>query len=184
MGMVDDDGRPPLEGEIVGPVPLLPGDDDRRKERRYYDEDLKAAAVRARALGATLKQVGERFGVSHETVRIWTGEAVKNRRAADADIDMFRARMAVEFESLEHEAQRLVFLYPGTELALKAITVAAKIKSARANLLGAVAPARVHVDLTQVDTADAELQEMIATARAKSQAQIDKIRKGFTDGKQ
>lgn len=184
MSMIDDDGMPPIEGEIVGPVPLIEGErDDRRRERRYHDEDTIAQAIRARALGFSLQEIAGQLDVSHESVRRWCGEANKSRQYGRADLPKVRAAMAVELEAAEHEALRVVRTYPGTELALKALNTFNQLIRTRANLVGAVAPVKIDVDVKETTAVDAELQEMVAAARQASQTQIDKIREGFEDGR-
>lgn len=171
-----NDENGPLEGEVV----LYQGDRrSRNRDGGFWDEDTIAEAIRARALGFPLRKIAERLGCSHEQVRSWCGEANKKRRYGDADIVKVRAEMAIELETAEHEALRLVRMYPGTELALKALNTLNGLVRTRANLLGAVAPVRVHVDVQEVMQEDLELRDMVNTAKAKAAADAEQIKRDF-----
>jgi transposase-like protein len=168
----------PINGEIVEQTPWL-WDEPRERRGDRYDEDTIAEAIRARAMGFTLVQIANRVGCHFETVRRWCGEHEKSRHYADADVIQVRAAMAVELETASHEAWRLVREYPGTELALKALSQLNHLVRTRMTLLGAAVPARVHVDIKETTQTDLELQEMIREAQAKAWTDADRIKAGF-----
>lgn len=146
---------------------------------KRYSEEVIAEAIRARALGFSLRQISDRLGISAETVRKWCREAGVQRTYRDVDIPKVRAELAIELEAMQHEALRVVRMYPGTKLALEAITAANHVIRTRANLLGAVAPARVQVDVTETTAQDLELRDMINVAKAKQDAERARIRAEF-----
>lgn len=178
------------EGAVSGEVlpaeaPYLWDGDDRRRDRQHrrYPQEIVEEAIRARALGFTLKEIGQRLGCSHEIVRRWCNEHQKSREYVAADIPKVRASMAVELETAEFEAMRVVRMYPGTELALKALGVFKGLITTRANLIGAVAPARTEADAGRVSATDLELIDMINSAKAKADAEIAKIQNAFEGGR-
>lgn len=154
--------------------------DGYRSRGNRYSADTIAEAIRARALGFSLQQISDRLGPNIETIRIWCQEAARGRQyPTPQSLNRVRGEMVVELEAMQHEALRVARMYPGTELALKGLTVANHILRTRANLIGVNAPQRVDVKVEEITEADRELFDMINEAKAKSALAEDKIKEGF-----
>ncbi len=172
------DENTPLEGEVVPRDQWLWEEPEGTHEKRY-DEETIAEAIRARAMGFKPSEIAERLGCHRTTVVRWCADHLGSRNYGDPDIPKVRAALAVELETASHEAWRIVREAPGTLAALKALNTVDSIARTRANLLGAVAPTRVHVDVKETTQADLELEEMINEARARSWTDADRIKAEF-----
>ncbi len=162
-------------GEIVGP---------RHKRaaggQPIIDEDLIRAVIDARIKGIySLREIAEAYGVSHETVRKWCGEAANSRRA-DVDIVGMRVEAAQHLEAARREAWNLHRMGQAAQhggLMRDALTQVNQLTSTHAKLMGLNMPVKVDVAVTELSAAEQELQEMINEARAKAandeQAVID-----------
>lgn len=154
-------------GEIVGPRP-------QRKAggQPIIDEDLVRAVIDARVKGGTLKAIGDQYGISHETVRRWCGEAIKGRRA-EVDVVGLRVEAAMHLEAARREAwklHRLGELVQRADVMKDALTQVGQHTMAHARLMGLLMPTRVDVQVTELSQAEIELQEMLREAQAKAAA--------------
>jgi hypothetical protein len=170
--MAEDNRGEPLEGEIVPwDSPEPPPDTEGRRERKWgypIDEDTVRAAVRDRTAGMPTKVVAQKYGISHETVRRWCGDAVMARRYTPEQLGEIRAALALEYEVAASFCWDMVRAAPLSKLALEALGRIDSLTSNRAKLLGAIAPVRVDAQVHLVTEAERELQEMINEANAKT----------------
>lgn len=166
-------------GEIVGP----------RRQRKaggqpIIDEDLVRAVIDARVKGGTLKSIGETYGVSHETVRRWCGEAVKGRRQ-EIDVVGLRVEAAMHLEAARREAwelQQAAKVLQMPKIALDALSQVGQHTMAHARLMGLIMPTRVDVQVTELSQAEIELQELLREAQMKAAAaEADVIRAASED---
>lgn len=167
------------KGEIIGP----------RQKRRaggqpIADEDLVRAVIDARVQGATLMEIGAQYGISHETVRRWCGEAIKGRRT-EVDVVGLRVEAAMNLETARREAwtlYRLGKLVQNAGVMKDALTQVNQLSATHARLMGLNMPTRVDVQVTELSQAEIELQEMLREAQAKAaNAEADIIRAASED---
>lgn len=175
---IDEDGVIHT-GEIVGP----------RRQRKaggqpIIDEDLVRAVIDARVKGGTLKAIGETYGVSHETVRRWCGEAIKGRRA-EVDVVGLRVEAAMHLEAARREAWKLHALGEQVQRAdvmKDALTQVGQHTMSHARLMGLLMPTRVDVQVTELSQAELELQEILREAQMRAaNAEADVIRAASED---
>jgi hypothetical protein len=161
------------QGEIVGPTPR------RRGGSPITDEDLIRAVIDARVQGRGLVDIATEYGVSHETVRRWCGEAEKGRRT-QIDVVGLRIEAAQHLEAARRSAWELyrtgrAVQAPG--VMRDALNQVNALTTTHSKLMGLNMPVRVDVQVTELSQAEQELQEMIneakAEAAAKEQAVID-----------
>lgn len=166
-------------GEIIGP----------RRQRKaggqpIIDEDLVRAVIDARVQGRTLKDIGEQYGISHETVRRWCGEAVKGRRA-EIDVVGLRVEAAMHLEAARREAwelERTGKQMRHAGVVRDALNQVGQLTMAHARLMGLLVPTRIDVQVTELSQAEVELQEMLREAQAKAaSAEADIIRAASED---
>ena len=166
-------------GEIVGPRP-------QRKAggQPITDEDLIRAVIDARVKGGTLKAIGQQYGISHETVRRWCGEAIQGRRT-EVDVIGLRIEAAMHLETARREAwklHRLGELVQNAGVMKDALSQVGQHTMAHARLMGLLMPVKVDVQVTELTSAERELQEMINEAQAKAaNAEADVIRAASED---
>lgn len=172
------DGEPavldsePVDGEVV----LWEAPRTRqRRHNAFVDPDVVEEIVRKRIKGATLKALGAEYGISHETVRQWCGEAVKKTRVASADILALRARLTLELETLKNAAWQEFETNAHQGVRRDALTRVESAVRAIADLNGAKAPVvvKAEVSVTELTQEDLKLQEMIREAQAREAAQIE-----------
>lgn len=154
-------------GEIVGPRP-------QRKAggQPIIDEDLVRAVIDARVQGRTLMDIGQQYGISHETVRRWCGEAIKGRRA-EVDVVGLRVEAAMHLETARREAWALYRAAKAAQnggIMKDSLTQVGQHTMAHARLMGLLMPTRVDVQVTELSQAEIELQEMLREAQAKAAA--------------
>lgn len=187
-----------LEGEILpAPIPVGEYTDPPRAHRTWradLSEDDIRNLINERLIGYSLRQIGEKYHVSPQTVKRWTDGHVKSREYAPVDIVAVRARMAAEMEAAEAVVERIIRLTGLAQhgslavsdklakVALDAVAQLNALKTNRARLLGAVAPVRVDAVVTKLTAAEAELQEMINEAKAREhQREADVIAQASAD---
>lgn len=166
-------------GEIIGP---------RRKRKAggspIIDEDLIRAVIDARIKGGTLMDVAADYGVSHETVRRWCGEATRARRA-EVDVVGLRVEAAMHLEAARRESWELHRLgkaikHPG--VMKDALALVNQQTMTHARLMGLLMPVRVDVAVTELSQAEVELQEILREAQAKAaNVEADVIRAASED---
>lgn len=156
------------------------GDDKRGRPRgaRLFDEDFIKEVVTERVIkGRALTDVAAEYGISHETVRRWSGDAQAARNVTKPDVIAIRAGLAAELETVGREAWKIHKGALDNKTRLEALGRVESTIRARAILEGANAPVRHDVSVTAVTEAEKELQEMIMEARAREavneQAVID-----------
>lgn len=155
------------KGEIVGP---------RRRRKAggqpIIDEDLVRAVIDARVKGGTLRDIADAYGISHETVRKWCGEAIKSRRA-EIDVVGLRVEAAMHLEAARREAWKLHAAGEAAQMPkvmLDSLTQVGQHTMAHARLMGLLMPTKVDVQVTELSQAELELQEMLREAQAKAAA--------------
>lgn len=146
---------------------------------RSYDQSLVAEVIAYTITHPhdTLKQIGEKYGVSIETVRRWTREDV-SKRSSVVDTPKLRAEAAIGLEAATAEAWKLYDAATGRSArdarmirtALEALRTVDQLTSARAKLMGLNMPVKIDVALTQLTEAEIALQEMINEAAARASA--------------
>jgi transposase-like protein len=173
----EDIPPPAITGEIVLPEP---SSYDSPGGRRYYDSEFIAQIIRAVVAGFKIRELAERYDIPRQTIHRWYHEATKARRGGEPKA-VLRARgtVALELETAADECWRVIRENPGTELALKGVNALVNVQRHRAMLLGLNAPIVAQVNINEVDAKDAELQEMIRTAKAVAANQTDTIRAQF-----
>lgn len=166
-------------GEIIGP----------RRQRKaggqpIIDEDLVRAVIDARVKGGTLKAIGKAYGISHETVRRWCGEAIKARRA-EVDVIGLRVEAAMHLETARREAWKLHQFGEAVQrpdVMKDALTQVGQHTMAHARLMGLLMPTRVDVQVTELSQAEIELQEILREAQTKAaNAEAEVIRAASED---
>lgn len=164
-----------LEGEIVPYVDEEPPPRRRRKYTLNVDEDTIEQIILKRGLGHTLRALADEYGVSHETIRIWCGEAQAKRQIKPADVPKVRAKIALQYEAAEEVCRKIIRDFPGTKAALDAISVLNGLMANRSKLLGVIAPVRVDASVYVVTEEERELQEMINEAAAREAAREARV---------
>lgn len=158
----------PLEGEIV---PRAPGEQRNRtgsaRHNAHVDEDMLRSAIDDRVSGMTLRAVGEKYGVSLQTVANWCGEDRRNRTRAEAAT--CRAEASQHLDTARRKAwelYRLGQLAHQPKMMFDALIRIESITNSKAKLEGAIMPVRVDMQVTAVTQAEQELQDMINEAKA------------------
>lgn len=187
----DPPPEPVLMGEIVLPPAGPRGRRYRRADeppgyfesdggQRYYDEEFIADVIRAVVAGFKISQLGKRYDIPRQTIHRWYSEASKSRRGGDPQsVIKARGTVALELETAADECWRVIRENPGTELALKGVNSLVNVQRHRALLLGLNAPVVAQINVSEGDAKDAELQDMINSAKAKAANQADAIRAEF-----
>lgn len=162
------------KGEIVGPR--------RRRQaggQPIIDEDLVRAVIDARVKGNSLRDIADAYGISHETVRKWCGEATQKRRA-EVDVVGLRVEAAQHLEAARREAWDLHRMGKAAQhggIMRDALNQVNQLTATHAKLMGLNMPVKIDVAVTELSAAEQELQEMINEAKARSaleeQAVID-----------
>jgi transposase-like protein len=188
-----DDARPPsLAGEIVRPEPGWyghgpgpHGGSGSAGRGRGYDSEFIATIIRAVVAGFKVVELSARYDIPRQTIYRWYADATKTRRGGDPKaVQRARGTVALELEVAAGECWRVIREHPGTELALKGVNALVNVQRHRAMLLGLNAPIVAQVNLHEVDAKDAELQEMIRSAKAASASQADAVRAQFEQRQQ
>jgi transposase-like protein len=183
---------PVYTGEIVlpdPPGPKLGRDGQPRDPRgggragadgRYYSSEFIADLVRAVVAGFKISELGRRYDIPRQTIYRWYAEAGKERRGGEPKaVAKARGAVALELETAADECWRVIRENPGTELALKGVNSLVNVQRHRALLLGLNAPVVAQVNVNAGDEKDAELRDMINTAKAQAANQVDAIRAEF-----
>jgi len=142
---------------------------------RSYDESLvkEVIAYTVSHPHAPLREIGERFGLSIETVRRWTREDV-DKRSGVVNTPVLRAEAAIELEAAAAEAwkqyDKVKASFRATRTALEALRTVESLVGARSKLMGLNMPVKVDVQLTQLTQEEMELQEMVNEAAARAAA--------------
>lgn len=171
-----------LEGEVM----IIPrqAHDGRRNGRRqwrnnngqgqniFVDPDLVAQVVADRVSGMTLRDVGDKYGISHQTVANWVGEDKKNRsriEAAEA-----RAEAAQQLDVARGKAWEMFRRADAggvPKVMGEALNRVESITNSKARLEGAIKPIKVDVEVYALSEAERELQAMVREAQAKAAAE-------------
>jgi transposase-like protein len=149
-------------------------------ESRYYNSEFIADIVRAVVAGFKISQLAQRYDIPRQTIYRWYAEAGKDRRGGEPKaVQKARGVVALELETAADECWRVIRENTGTELALKAVNTLVNVQRHRALLLGLNAPIVAQVNVNEGDAKDAELQDMINTAKAQAVNQVDEVRAEF-----
>jgi hypothetical protein len=169
-----------LEGEVV-PYGFLP--DDGRYSRPFngrnhagnwgtahLDEDDIAEVIAQWARGVPCRVIGEKYGISRETVRRWGKTHVDRKIQETQDVARKRADVLVQFETISREAWKM---YAASTHPMVKKDALARVESAHraiARLTGAEAPIKLkaEVEVTEIDPTEIKLREMINEAQAKA----------------
>jgi hypothetical protein len=159
------------------------GGKNNRGQNPYADEDKVKQVIADRISGMSLKAVGERYGVSDQTVANWTGEDRRNRTRVEAAEARAEASQQLDVaRDKAWELYRLGILTHNTKLMRDALGLVESVTNNKARLEGAIMPVRVDMHVTAVTEAEQELQEMLNEARAKTAAEeADVIRAASED---
>lgn len=200
MGQQDDDGlNRPVEGDVIdsGGVEVYVAPRDGRGRRstkpgRVYVGDIPEETIeeiiRERLKNVkSLREIGREYGVSHETVRQWCGEATDRRQAANADALRIRAKIMQELDVVKREAW---VMYEAAKLSAAvgvmkdALVRIESVLGNQARLSGAVAPLAVKADVqvTELTQEDLAIQAMINEAQAKAAAIEAQVERDFKAG--
>lgn len=146
---------------------------------RSYDESLVAEVIAYTVTHPhdTLKEIGQKFGVSIETVRRWTREDVSKRSSA-VDTPKLRAEAAIGLEAATAEAWKLYDTAVGRSsrdarmirTAVEVLRAIDTLTGSRAKLMGLNMPVKIDVAVTQLSAEEIALQEMINEAAARASA--------------
>jgi len=162
-----------IEGEIIPPeAKKKHWNSDGNGRNAYVDGDVVDAVIADRVSGMTLRQVGEKWGISHQTVHNWCGGDLKNRKSAD--VAEKRAHAAQQLAVARGEAWKIYRAAKDrglTKVMDNALIRIESITMAMAKLEGAIAPVRVDLTVTELTAAEQELQEMLNEAAAKAAAE-------------
>jgi transposase len=157
----------------------------RKRNQRYgrdgepLDEDFVEQVVRARLQGMPLREVAARFGVSHETVRKWSGQATDSMVRKSAEVARVRAKLVLELQAVRHEAWKMARESGHPTVTKDMLTRVESAIRAEADLLGAKAPFRAEVQVTELSQEDLKAQEMIREAQAKAAADRSRVEAEF-----
>lgn len=179
--MGEQDGKA-LEGEIVY-VPKrtggMPGSSrwgkqetfgDRRSYNAFVDDDTVREILDKRIRGWTLRRIAEEYGIAPSTVSRWCGEAVQTTKRNAEDILALRVEAAQHLEAARRAAWKIHEEAGHHKTQLDALGKVESLTAVHARLMGAIAPVKVDVQVTELTAAEQELQEMINEAKAKTAA--------------
>lgn len=169
-----------LEGEIVLSRPPREGRRYRQRhwnnngdgQNVYVDKDLVKQVVADRVSGMTLRDVGDKYGISPQTVANWAGEDKKNRTRVEAA--EARAEAAQHLDVARDKAWEMYRKADAggvPKVMGEALNRVESVTMSKARLEGAIKPIKVDVEVYALTEAERELQEMVREAQAKAAAE-------------
>jgi hypothetical protein len=168
------DDRAPLEGEIV--YMDHPHRAYRRNSRGQtdYDDAFVREVVAWSIANPTwgVRRIGDKFGISKDTVRNWCRAANVDRQKAD--VAQARADASLQLQTARDQAWEVyqaALVGHKPRYALDALSLIGTLTMHDARLMGLNMPVRVDVQVTEVTEAERELQEIIREAQARTAAQ-------------
>lgn len=117
-------------------------------------------AIELRAAGASYREIGAAFGVTHPTARNWVLAAVDATQYEQADVVR-----QIEGTTLDRLQRALWPQAIGGDI--KAVTAVIRVMERRARLFGLDAPVKVDASVVEVTQADLEMEELVREAKAR-----------------
>lgn len=143
---------------------------DRRSYNTFVDDDAVMEILDKRIRGWTLRKIADEHGISPSTVSRWCGESVQATKRKAEDLLALRIEAAQHLEAARRAAWKIHEEAALHKTQLDALGKVETLTNAHARLMGAIAPVRVDLQVTELSAAEQELQEMINEAKARTAA--------------